>query len=170
MLTNTVENALNKQLNEELYSSYIYLAISSDLERKGLKGMANWMRKQVEEELQHVLKFYTYILERGGEVKYQQIAAPQVDTTSALSAFEQSYKHERHISGLINELVDISRKESDHATENFLQWFVNEQVEEETSVSEVVDSLKLAGNHGAALLMLDKELGQRQTSPASSEE
>jgi len=156
-----IQEALNHQLNRELYSAYLYLSMSAYFESLNLKGGANWMRVQAREEETHAIKFYNHLIERGGRVTLSAIEAPPSEWGSPLEVFEETYKHEQKVTGLINELVNLCTSEQDQATNNFLQWFVAEQVEEEASANEVVQKLKLAGEVGGRLFMLDKELGQR---------
>ena len=167
MLNPKLQEALNKQINAELYSAYLYASMSAHFESKNLKGLAHWMRIQVQEELAHVVRFYNFVNERGGRVLLTQIAAPKTEWKSVLEAFEDSYKHECMVSGLIGELVNLAIAEKDHAANAFLQWFVNEQVEEEASALAIVDKLKLVGDHGVALFMIDNELAARTLSPTA---
>jgi ferritin len=167
MLNPKLQEALNKQINAELYSAYLYASMSAYFESLNLKGMAHWMRIQVQEELAHVVRFYNFVNERHGRVLLAQIAAPKTEWKSVLEAFEDSYKHECLVTGLINELVNLAIAEKDHAANAFLQWFVNEQVEEEASVVAIVDKLKLVGDHGVALFMIDNELAARVMSPTA---
>ena len=160
-----MEQALNGQLNAEYYSSYLYLSIAAYFASIDLPGFANWMRIQVQEEEFHTLKFYDYIIERGGRVILQQIEAPPNDWDSPLEAFEATLVHEQKVTGLINDLVYLARNERDNATEIFLQWFVSEQVEEEDSANTVLGQLKLIKDSPQALFMLDKELAQRIFTP-----
>lgn len=161
MLSKKIEETLNKQINEETASSYIYLAMAAYLESKNLHGMASWMEEQSREELKHALKIYNFVNERGGRVKLGALAAPQAEWASAQAVFEEAYKHELKISGLINSLLTASLAEGDHATSNFLQWFVAEQVEEEASVLAIVEKFRMVGDHPSILYLLDKELGKR---------
>jgi ferritin len=165
MIDNKVCAALNGQYNAELYSAYLYMAMASYFESSSLKGFANWMRIQVQEETAHAQKFHDYIVERGGKVAYGAIEAPPADWGSPLAVFELAYSHELVVTRAINRLVDLASEARDHATYNFLQWFVAEQVEEEASFDQIVQQLKLADNNGAALLMLDRELGTRTFVP-----
>ena len=165
MIGKKMEQALNGQLNAEYYSSYLYLSIAAYFASIDLPGFANWMRIQVQEEEFHTLKFYDYIIERGGRVILQQIEAPPNDWDSPLEAFEATLVHEQKVTGLINDLVYLARDERDNATEIFLQWFVSEQVEEEDSVNTVLGQLKLIKDSPQALFMLDKELAQRIFTP-----
>jgi ferritin len=161
MLKPRIEDALNKQINAELFSSYLYLSMSAWLESQGLKGMAHWMRIQVQEEDIHAKKFIDFISECGGRVLLTAIEAPRTDWNSPLEVFDEACQHESKVTALINNLVDLAVSERDHAANNFLQWFVTEQVEEEASAAEIRDKLKLAGDNGAVLYMIDRELGQR---------
>jgi ferritin len=170
MLSQKIQDAFNQQINAEIYSSYLYFSMSNYFESRSLKGMANWMRIQAQEEMVHVGKFCDFINERGGRVVLTQIEGPKTDWESPSEVFEEALGHEQKVTGLINGLVDLSIGENDHASNSFLQWFVNEQVEEEASVQEVVDNLALAGDFGGILFMLDKDLGQQTLpSPAASE-
>jgi ferritin len=161
MLNKKIEEAFNKHLNEELYSAYLYLSMSTYFEAENLKGMANWMRLQAQEEMGHALRFYNFIFARDGRVTLTEIRTPKTNWKSPLDAFEDAYSHECKISSLINGLVDLAIKENDHPANTFLQWFVNEQIEEEAGVKEIVDKLKFAGDNKVTLFMLDNQLGQR---------
>uniref|UniRef100_A0A7J2TJ55 Ferritin n=1 Tax=Archaeoglobus fulgidus TaxID=2234 RepID=A0A7J2TJ55_ARCFL len=153
---------LNFQLNREIYSAYLYLSMSAYFESLGLRGFANWMRVQWQEELMHAMRFFDYIVSRGGRVELYAIEAPPKEWKSPLDAFEFALAHEKEVTKRISNLVDLAIGERDHATFNMLQWFVNEQVEEEQSFEEVVTKLKLAGNDTRAILFLDSELGKRR--------
>jgi len=161
MVGEKIQGAFNEQINAELYSSYLYLSMSAYFESVNLKGFANWMRVQAQEELVHAMKFYDFIIERGGKVHLLSVEEPPITWNSPLHAFEDSYLHERKITGMINRLVDLAIEEKDHASNSFLQWFVNEQVEEESSADNVVQQLKLAGDQGSGLFMVDRELATR---------
>ncbi len=165
MIKKKMENELNKQLNAELYSSYLYLSMSAYFESINLKGFANWMRVQAQEELVHAMKFYDYLNERGGRAVLMAIDAPPAKWQSPIAVFEHVYEHEQKVTGLIHDLVNLALSESDHATNNFLQWFVAEQVEEESSADEIVQKLKLIGDARGGVFMLDRELGQRVFTP-----
>ena len=171
MLTKKMQDALNKQVQAELASAYLYLAMSASFADMALKGAAHWMRMQMQEEMIHAMKIYDYIIERDGHVTLMAVDAPPKEWKSALDTFQAAYAHEQKVTGMINALVDLAIKESDHATNNMLQWFVAEQVEEEASAKEVVDSLQMIGASKEALLMLDRELGTRlpPTPPAGGE-
>ena len=160
-MSKKMEKALNGQINAEMYSSYLYLSMAADLDDKALAGFSNWMKIQAQEELFHAMKLYDFVLERGGNVTLDAIEAPQASWKSPLALFQAAYKHELLVTGLINDLVNLAIKEKDHATNIFLQWFVEEQVEEEASADEVVQKLKLIGGKGDGLFMLDKEMAVR---------
>ena len=168
MLSPKIEEALNKQINAELFSSYLYLSMSAYFESQGLPGMAHWMRLQVDEERVHGMKFYDFVHERNGRVTLDAIEAPQTEWDSPLAAFEATLEHEQKVTGLINDLVNLSIAEKDHAASNFLQWFVDEQVEEEATVQTILDKLKLVGDHGVAIFMIDNELARRQPPAAAA--
>ena len=149
------------QINAELYSSYLYLSMAADLDGKSLAGFSNWMKIQAQEELYHGMKLYDFVLERGGTVTLDTIEAPQTEWKSPLAIFQAAYKHELKVTGLINDLVNLAIKEKDHATNIYLQWFIEEQVEEEASADEIVQKLKLIGGKGDGLFMMDKEMAAR---------
>jgi ferritin len=168
MIKKSMENALNEQINEEMYSSYLYLSMAAHFESKNLPGFAGWMRVQAKEENFHAMKFFDYIVNRGGRVILKKINAPDTEWKTPMAAFEAAYKHEQHITGCINKLVDLSIKEKDHATGNLLQWYVDEQVEEEDNADRIVQKLKMIGDNPGMLFMLDRELGQRTFTPPPS--
>jgi len=155
MINEKIEKALNDQIREEMYSAYLYLSMSAWFESINLKGFANWMKVQNQEEQMHAMKIFDYLNERGAKVKLQKVDA---------------YRHEQHITGCINDLVYLAIDEKDRATQIFLDWFVNEQVEEEATADNVVQQLKLVGDKGQGIFMIDRELGTRVfTPPAQSE-
>ncbi len=163
-----VQDALNDQINAELYSAYLYFSMSSFFKSKNLIGFANWMQVQAQEELTHALKMYNFVVDRGGRVIMETIAKPPSEWDSALAVFEETLKHEQGVTERINKLVDLAIKESDHSTNNMLQWFVAEQVEEEASVDEILQKLKLIGDHGTGVFMIDQQMGGRAfTAPAT---
>jgi ferritin len=168
MLKKKMQKALNGQLNAELYSSYLYLSMAAHFLSKNLPGFANWMRVQAQEELIHAMKFYDYVAERGGAVVLSKIDGPPTEWESPAAVFKHVYEHEQKVTGLINDLVNLAIDEKDHASNIFLQWFVSEQVEEEASASDVFEKVKLVGKSPDALLMLDRELGQRVFTPPAS--
>ena len=162
MLSNKLEKALNKQINAEFYSAYFYLSMSSFLNEINLTGFSNWMRVQFEEEQFHAMKIYDYVLERGGKVKLDTIEKPPYKWKDVLDVFKDVLKHEQHVTKLINDLTDLAIQEKDHATVNFLQWFIDEQVEEEANVSELLAQLEMIEGKGSGLFMLDREAKQRK--------
>jgi len=167
MLSKKMEDALNDHINAELYAAYLYLSMSAYFESISLAGFAHWMRLQNKEETMHTEKIFDYVNERGGRVKLQALAAPKIEWESAIAAFEDTVAHEQKVTGLINNLVDLALDERDHASNNFLQWFIAEQVEEEASVGAVLDKLKLVEKDSGGLFALDQEMGQRVfTTPA----
>ncbi len=161
MVSQKIVDALNLQVNKELFSSYLYLSMSSYFDGKNLSGMTQWMKLQSQEEYEHAMKFYDFILRLGGKVKLSAIEEPQTDWDSPLKVFEDSLHHEQYISKSIYQLMDLAIEESHHPTKSFLQWFVDEQVEEEDSVQQVVENFKMIGEDKGALFMLDRELGVR---------
>ena len=167
MLTEKMQVALNKQINEELESAYIYLAMASESDRLGLPGFVNWFKMQYTEELAHADRFFNYVLERNGEVHLAAIAGPTIKDETPLSLFEKALAHEQHITSCIFKLKDLARAESDHATDVFLEWFVNEQVEEEANAQGVIDQLRLVEGSPNGLFMIDRELATRLPEPTA---
>ncbi|MDT8273117.1 MAG: ferritin [Desulfomonilia bacterium] len=161
MISKKMEAALNKQINAELYSAYLYLSMSSFFHSVNLAGFASWMRVQALEEMTHAEKFSEYLIERGGRVLLQSIDGPPTKWASPLAVFDEVYAHEQKVTALINKLMDLAIKENDHASRGMLQWFVDEQVEEEASADGIVQKLKLVGESGNGLFMMDRELSQR---------
>ena len=161
MLSKKMEEALNKQINAELYSAYLYLSMCAFFESVELPGAATWMKSQTQEEMSHAMKIYDFVNERGGRVKLEAISEPKVEWDSPLQAFEDALMHEEYVTSLINGLMELAISEKDHASQIFLQWFVTEQVEEEASANSVVQKMKLAGQSPGGLFMVDKELGTR---------
>jgi ferritin len=166
MLSEKMQVALNVQINEELASAYVYLQMAAESDRLGLPGFVNWFKMQYTEELAHADRFFNFILERNGEVHLEAIAKPELDEETPLSLFEKALAHERHITGCIFKLKDLAKSESDHATDVFLEWFVNEQVEEEAAAQGVIDQLRLVEGSPNGLFMIDRELAARQPEPA----
>ncbi len=161
MISKKVQQAFNSQLNEELYSSYLYLSMAAHFEAKNLKGFAHWFRIQSQEEYGHALKFFNFILQKGGKVSLTQIATPKTEWNSIAEVFNDTLKHEQKISDLINKLVEVSMEEKDYAAHTFLQWFVTEQVEEEANVEEIIQKIEMIGDNKSGLFLLDNELGSR---------
>jgi ferritin len=169
MISKKVEEALNEQVNAELYSAYLYLSMESYFKSLNLNGFAKWMRVQTQEEVSHAMKIYDFVNERGGSVTLKAIEGPETEWDSPLAVFDAVYAHEQKVTGLINNLVDLAIKEKDHATNNFLQWFVSEQVEEESSADEIVQQMKMMESAPGGMFMLDRELGQRVFTPPATE-
>jgi ferritin len=165
MIHKKMEKAINDQINAELYSAYLYFSMAAYFDSINLKGFSSWMRVQTMEEEAHTKKFYDYLSSRGGRVVLSKIAAPPSEWDSPLAAFEHVLEHEQMVTGRINDLVDLSVKLKDHATNSFLKWYVDEQVEEEESADGVIQSLKLNENNPGGLFMIDKELAQRTFVP-----
>ncbi len=169
MLSEKMQKALNDQVNAELFSFYLYLSMAAYFEAENLPGFATWMRMQADEEMIHAMKFFDYINERNGRVNLGAIEAPKTEWDSALAAFEEALEHEKYISGRINDLVALAIAENDHATNSFLQWFVDEQVEEEASVDAVVQDLRRVADFPPGIFMMDRELGTRGPAAAEGE-
>jgi ferritin len=162
MLKDNVQEALNNQINAELYSAYIYLSMAAYFESEALPGFAKWMEAQAAEEVAHAMRFYRYVYDRGGRVFMKPIEGPRGEWDGVVDVFQNTLDHERYVSSLIHDLVDLARAEKDHPTENMLQWFVEEQVEEEATAEELLDQLKMIEGDKSALFMMDRELGARQ--------
>ena len=167
MVSSSMEKALNKHLNLELYSAYVYAAMAAYFESKNLKGFANWMKIQTGEEMAHAQKFYAYIHDIGGRVLLDAIDKPEHDYKSPLAAFKTALDHERKVTKAIYKLVDLAQGESHHATTSFLQWFVTEQVEEESVADDIVKRLSMVGESPEGLFMMDRELGARQATASA---
>ena len=165
MISKKLQEAINYQINRELFSEYYYLSMASYFNSAGLSGFENFFLIQVEEERFHAMKMYNFLNERGARVCLQAIEAPKTEFKSALEVFELAYEHEKLVSSLINDLMDLAIKENDHAAKNHLNWFVEEQVEEEASMDTILNKLKLIGGEGHGLLMLDNELATRVFNP-----
>ncbi len=161
MISEKMQTAINNQINFELYSAYLYMSMSAYYTSLNLPGFANWMRVQVQEELVHATKFYDFVNGRGGRVLLAQIAGPPTDWANPALPFEEAYKHETEVTRRINNLVSLALEERDYASNTFLDWFVNEQVEEESSTDAVVRQMQLIGDDRSALFMLDRELATR---------
>lgn len=162
MLSQTLQDAINEQINYELYSAYIYLAMAAYCDSITRPGFAHWMRVQAQEEVEHAMKFYTYVYDRGGNVALQAIGQPPADFRSELDVFEKTLAHERKVTARINDLYALAARENDYASQSFLQWFLDEQVQEERDASQIVEMLKMIGDSKNGLFMLDHELGERK--------
>jgi ferritin len=161
MLSANLQAAFNDQINKELFSAYLYLGMSAWCESANLLGSAHWLKAQAMEEQGHALKLYAFVLDRGGKVTLEAIAKPEQEYGSLLDLFEQVLGHERKVTALIHGLYKAALADGDYASQNFLQWFVNEQVEEEKNATAIVETLKMVGSQGASLFMLDHQLGAR---------
>ena len=162
MFSKKIEKAFNEQINAEIHSYYLYLSMSAWFTSKGYDGMAGWMKLQAQEEMVHAMKFFDHINERGGTVKLTTIEGPKTNFKSPLEIYEAALKHEEYITGRIHKLYKMAATEDDYASQSFLQWFVDEQVEEESTAQAVVDQLNMVKDHPGGLFMMDRELGKRQ--------
>ncbi len=160
-ITKEMENALNKQINAEMYSGYLYMAMAAHFESVNLEGFANWMKQQAKEEMAHAMKFWDYVYDRGGSVQLDTIDKPKLEWKTPLEAFQDAYDHEKKVTEMINGLLEHARKIKDYATESMLKWFVDEQVEEEASAENILEKLKLIKDSVNGLMMLDAHLKGR---------
>ncbi|MGM0622927.1 MAG: ferritin [Campylobacterota bacterium] len=161
MISQKMTEALNKQLNKEYHSAYIYLGLSAYASKLGYNGCASWFMVQYQEEVAHGMKIYSYLDDQGADIELLDIKAFNFKGEGIKNAFEEAFKHEQKMTGWLNDLSDLALKEKDHATYNMLQWFVMEQVEEEALFSEIIDKINLIGESGNGMYSLDKELGAR---------
>ena len=161
MLSRKLLDELNLQIKEELASAYVYLSMAAHFEAENLPGFANWMHKQAGEEYEHAMKFFEHINDRGNKVILQSLEQPQTEFGSPVEVFETTLKHEQHITARINLLYKIALEDNDYAAQVFLSWFVKEQVEEEKTASEILQTLKMVGDKGHAIIMLDRQLASR---------
>lgn len=165
MISKKMTDSINDQINAELFSAYLYMAMSSYCQVSGLKGSAHWFFVQMQEEMTHAFRFYKYLTDQGQHGIMQAIDKPQAKFKSLKDMFEKTLAHEKTVTARINKLADLARKESDHATEVMLAWFIAEQVEEESTAAEVLQTVTLAGNDMSGLFMIDRELGARVFTP-----
>jgi ferritin len=163
MINKTVQDAINEQIKNELYSAYLYLSMAAYFESLTLPGFANWMKVQASEEQEHAMKFFNYVFERGGRVQLKAIDQPPSEWKTPLEVFEQVLEHEQKVTSMIHNLYSLALKENDYASQIMLQWFITEQVEEELNATTIVDQLKMIGAHDTAVLMLDHDLGKRSS-------
>lgn len=170
MLSKKIEEALNKQINAEFWSAYLYLSMSANFAKDGKSGFANWFRVQALEEKDHAMKFFDFIISRGGTVTVKPIDKVPHSWKSTLEAFKDALAHEKKVTAMINDLVTLANEEKDYATLSMLQWFVDEQVEEEETAQEYIDSLELIKDNGFGIYTLDKELKTRKYTPLKSDE
>jgi ferritin len=161
MINKVVQDAINDQINKELYSAYLYLSMAAHFEAATLPGFAKWMRIQAQEEQGHALRFFDYLNDRSGRVLLKPIAGPQTEWKTPFEVFNQVLEHEQQVTASIHKLYEVALKDNDYATQVMLQWFINEQVEEEKSASQIIEQLKRIDAHESALLILDHELGER---------
>ena len=157
-----IQDAINEQIQAEFQSAYIYLAMSAKFEVMSLKGFAHWLREQWREETTHAMKFYDFLLQRDGTIDLKELEKPTIEFSTPLEAFEQVLDHEKYITSRINDLYALATQKRDYPLQNLLQWFIDEQVEEEDSARSIIDSLKLIGGTGPNLFLLDRELGSRE--------
>lgn len=165
MLKKNLETEINNQIQREMASAYIYLSMAAYFEANTLPGFANWMRIQFHEEQAHAFKFFNFVYDRGGVVKLQPIECPPTEFESPIDVFEQTLAHEQKITAHINDLYALAMEERDYPSQTLLQWFIDEQVEEEKNAGDILDMLKMVSGNPHALLMLDRELGARQLPP-----
>jgi ferritin len=161
MLSKAMQNALNDQIQKEMYSSYLYLAMSAYCEANNLPGSAKWTRIQSQEEMSHAMKLYDYVTDRGGQVTLEAIQKPPAEYKSALDIFRKVLEHEQHVTASIHKLYAQAVKENDYASQIVLQWFVTEQVEEEKNATAIVEQFKAVGESKTSIMMLDRHLGKR---------
>ncbi len=161
MIKKEILDAMNEQINAESYSAYMYLSMAAYYESIGLSGFAHWMKIQYQEEAAHAIKFFNYVTERGGKVVLKAIPQVPVDFDGIVDVFEKTLVHENHVTELINNLMSVAIAVNDHASQSFLKWFVDEQVEEEANVEKILSTLKLINGQGNGIFLMDRELGQR---------
>jgi ferritin len=161
MISQAMQDAINEQINKEMYSSYLYLSMAAYFEATGLPGAAKWMHVQSGEEHEHAMKLFHHLADRGGKVALKAIAAPEAEWAGPMAAFKAVYEHEQFITKSINDLYEVALKEKDYPAQILLQWYINEQVEEEKNAAEVVASMQRIENHETAVLQLDHQLGKR---------
>jgi ferritin len=161
MLSQAMQDAINEQIKNELYSAYLYLSMSAHCESDGMPGCARWMRAQSQEEVEHAMKFFDFVNERGGRVTLHAIDQPPTEFDSLLAIFKETLEHERKVTAMIHGLYQLALEEKDYPAQVMLHWFIEEQVEEESSATQILDTLEMIGDKGHALIMLDRELGKR---------
>ena len=162
MLSKNMLDEINDQIKYEMYSSYLYLSMSAHFEANNLPGFAKWMRIQAQEELEHAMKFFDHLVDRGGKIILQAIAQPPVDFGTPQAIFEQVLEHEQFVTSRINTLYALAVKESDFASQVFLNWFINEQIEEEKNATGILETLKMIGDRSTAIYQLDRHVGKRE--------
>ncbi len=162
MMSQTMQDALNEQMKHEFYSSYLYLSMSAYCDNMNLPGLSNWMRGQAREEVKHAMKIFDHVLDRGGNVQLQPIERPPAEFASPREVFEQAHRHEQQVTASINQVYGLAMDQRDFASRVFLDWFVQEQVEEEKTSGLLAEQFRMVGEDRPGLLMLDRELGQRR--------
>ena len=162
MISKPIQDALNEQINFELFSAYLYLSMSAHFETQNLPGFANWMRVQYQEETAHAMKFYRYVFDRNGAVSLKAISQPATKFKAPVDIFKQVLEHEKKVTSLINKLYELALKEKDYAAQSFLQWFINEQVEEEKNAADIIAMLEMVGDSPVSLIMADRQLSARK--------
>jgi ferritin len=162
MLNQKIQDAMNEQIKNELYSAYLYLSMAAYSEAENLLGFAHWLRFQAQEEVEHAMKFYNFIHERGGRVTLHAIEQPPAEFESALQIFEETLAHEQKVTSMIHDIYALALEHKDYPSQVFLHWFIDEQVEEEATATEILETLRMVGDQGQGLLMLDRQLAQRE--------
>lgn len=161
MISDSINNIINEQINKEFYSGYLYLSMSAHLRELGLFGFANWTKVQAKEEVEHGLKLFDYLIERNSFVTLKQIKTPEFEFNGILSIFNHIYEHEKSITASVMQIAKVAEEECDRTTLSFIDWFINEQIEEEQNVKDIIKRLELFGDNHASLFLMDKELGER---------
>jgi ferritin len=169
MISDTLRDEINEQIKYEMFSAYMYLAMSAWCAERNLSGFAHWMNLQAQEEVDHAMRFFNFLLERGGKIELQALDAPPVDYGTPLAVMEKSLEHEKFVSSRIHHLYKLATEEGDYPAQVMLQWFVSEQVEEEASIDEIVERMKMFGSDGTSLLMVDTQLGARKPEAEEAE-
>ncbi|HEY8540783.1 MAG TPA: ferritin [Pseudothermotoga sp.] len=162
MIKEAIQRAFNEQIKKELDSAYLYLSMAAYFDSQNLEGMAHWMKLQAKEEFKHAMKFYEHINERGGRVELFSLEEPVKEWTGPFEVFKHVYEHEQRVTASIYNLVELSKKENDHAAYNFLQWFVNEQIEEESNASKILQTIEKIKDSPVGIIMMDRELAKRE--------
>ena len=161
MLSKAIQDAINEQINKELFSSYLYLAMSTYYAESNFSGFASWMKVQSSEEYGHAMKFYSYVIERNGHVELETIEKPHAKFKSPVDVFKQVLEHEKKVTAMINKLYELAIKEKDYPTQIMLEWFITEQLEEEKSAGDILEQLKMIGDSSVSLIMMDRQLAAR---------
>lgn len=165
MISQKLQDAINVQINKEFFSEYLYLSMAAYCQQNDLDGVANYYLVQAQEEHFHAMKFFTFVIDKGGKIILKAIDAPKTNFASVIDTFEETLKHEQFVTKSINDLMALATEENDYAVVSFLKWFIDEQVEEESTVTKLLGKLKMIDGKGEGLLMLDKELAARIFTP-----